>query len=321
MDATTKEIQKVDADIETAQVPGTVKVISPALSPMGLRTGLDEIVDNPYSDEPVYHPAWGEKVLKGKPKVALQHVLEYKHKKDYDFYTNKLFDRISESAKMAELPFFLTPQSKMQMTGNVTFLNLDNPLDEVRYYWLRVHKDVARSYADLQDGRNPAMWYMVDEDQVIDHKMEKIKRETKAGKILEEVNEAGESIIHMCKALECDDRSIDLNKTKAFQWLYNFQSRGEGEYAQFIKMYELYKDAARRDRFYAYALTQDFVNYGILRYREGKFYWVKPETDDSPMRHFEWTSRDKFVSDFALAPEYNEEVRIMTSLLASRRGI
>lgn len=311
---------------KAVQVPGTSKTVGPVLTAGGLRTGLGILVDNPYNDEPAYYPAWGEKVLQGKEKALLQHVLEYKHKKDFDHYTGNLMDRISASSDVPTLPFFLTPQSKVILDGGVKTLNLDNQLHEVWYYMLKAHPIVANSYADLDNGRNPDAWYyIVDEAEVQDHKLAELRKETKAGRILEELNEKGDLIIKFARALENTDKN--LNTQKAYKWLYSYYHDNSGKkidkdrLAIFMKYYELYSDANRRERFFAAANVQEYLNYGVLRQRDGRFYWVKPETAEAPMRTFEWTSKEKIISDFFLAPEYQDEVELLESIYKSRSNV
>lgn len=301
------------------QVPGTMKTLGPALTPSGLKTGLNIMVSNPYKDEEVYHPVWGEKVLKGKEKAMLQNILEYKHGKDFNYYTGNIIDRIAPSHKMAELPFFQTERCKVKLDGHVTFLDLKNPVHEVQYYMLRAHSAVANSYADLQEGRNQTAWYyMVDNAEVNEAKVAKIRKKTRAANALEELyNDAGDVMIKMARALECEDKN--LGRDKAYQYVYNYYTRSEQAYARFIKYYDLYKDSARRDQFFAAAELQEYVAANIIRRREDKYYWVKPETDDSPIKTFEWATKEKVIKDFLLAPEYQEEIEVLKSIYEARK--
>lgn len=314
-------LQTTDVDVDNAvQVPGTTKVLGARLGPSGLITGLNILIDNPYDDEITYHPEWGEKVLKGKPKALLQHILEYKHKKDYDYYTGNLINQVTSSDILHEKPFFLQPYSKVQLDGSVTFLNLDNPLHEVQYYMLRSHPLVANSYNDLDEGRNSdAIYYMVDEEEAHDHQLAKVRKETKAAAILEELNEKGDAIIKMALALGSTARA--LNAKNAFKYIHSYYQKGEQQYSQFMTYYKMYTDSARRDQFYAAAELQEFLNHNVFRVRDNKYYWVRPEVDGKPVEHFEWASRDKVIHDFILAPEYGEELDIARSIIKTRKNI
>lgn len=301
------------------QVPGTAKTITPPLTASGLKTGLNELVDNPYADEDVYFPQWGEKVLKGKEKALRQHILEYKHGKDFNYYTGNIIDRIEPSNKMSQLPFFMTPHSKVYLSGNVTFLDLNNPIHEVQYYMLKAHNMVANSYSELQNGKNlTALYFMVDDAEVSNVKMDKLRKETQAASALEELKAAGDDIlVMMAKALGNEEKN--LTASRAFTWIYRFYKNGGNQYVQFMKYFEMYKDAGRREYFVAAAKLQEYIDYRIIRKSENKYYWTKPETDDSPVRVFEWSSKDKVIKDFLLAPEFQDEVEHLDGIHKARK--
>jgi hypothetical protein len=312
-------IVKSEVDMpNTVQIPGTSKTITPAITSSGLKTGLNVYVDNPYKEEENYLFDWAERVFKGKDKVLLQHVLEYKHRKPFNHYTNQLFDEIKPSTKIADFPFFMRTESKLILSGNVTFLNLDNPIDEVKYYMAKAHSDVANSYADLNNGRSNASYYMVDEVEMTEVEMSKIRKETKASAILEELlEEESDAIIKMAQALGNEDKN--LKKSKAFIWLGTFYKKGESNYNAFISRYKRYKDPNTRELFYAEALLQDLLNYGIFRKRDNKYYWTKPGDDRNAPEPFEFPSKEKVVKDFLCAPEYQEEVEMINSLLKQKK--
>lgn len=307
-------------DVEDAvQIPGTIRYVKPRLTASGIDTGLNILVENPYSNEDVYHPAWGENILKGKEKVVLQHLLEYKHDKDLNYYTGKIFDRITASDKLSEAPFFATGLSSIPLNGNVTFLDLENPLHEVWYYCLRAPSMnvVANSYEELKENRG-ALYYIVDEEEVENAKTEKERRINMAVSALEQMyNESNDSVIKLAKCLENNDKS--LTKNKAYTFLNDFFKKGEIEYNLFIRYVSLYKDAVRREEFFATAALQEYVDYNLIRVRDNKYYWLRPETDEAPAESFEWASKDKIVREFLMAPEYRSEVEILDSLLKQRK--
>jgi hypothetical protein len=319
-------IKKTDIDVDHAiQVPGTSKIFSAALTPSGLKTGLNILVENPYAEEPVYHPSWGEMVLKGKEKASLQNILEYKHRRAFDFYTGNLFDRVDPSTKVSELPFYLTPQSKVSLDGGVKLLDLSNPIHEVNYYMLRVHGEIANSYSELQEGRNQtALYYFSDASDSDDRKTVRIRMETRASSIINELSQTPEIIIAFAKALECEDRA--LNASKAFKYVYEFFHTMDGldidpaKYSIFMKYHEIFEDINRRPRFFAASILQDALNHSIIRYRDDKYYWIKPETEDAPLKTFEWVGKEKVV-DFLIGPEYEDEVKLLESLIASKSSI
>lgn len=311
-------IVKSESDVDGAiQVPGTVRFVKPALTPTGLKTGLNYVIDNPYKDLDFYNPSWGEKVLKGKDKVLLQHALEYKHGKDFDHYTNRLFDRVFASDKLAEIPFFATPQCQVPLDGNVIFLDMNNPLHEVWYYFLRDSSEVANSYEELNSSPE-FMYYMVDDDEVYKVKADKKRRINSAAAALEDIYKmGGETIIQWAKALEIPGKNV--NRDMAYEWLDAYFRVSDINYATFMKFHSMFKDVNMRERFYAYAEVHDLVQAGIIRERDNKYYWVMPETDDMPLRTFEWRSKENLIQDFLIAPEYAKEVEILRSIFDARK--
>jgi hypothetical protein len=304
---------------DTVQIPGTSRTIAARLTPSGMKTGLEKIIDNPYKDLDVYHPQWGERLLKGKDKTTIQRMLEYKHNKDVDYYSGNYIDNIIASDKLHEQPFFLKPESKFTLDGNVVYLNLNNPLDEVRYYMLLAHPIVANSEEDLLGGKNnKAKYYISDSKSSKNAKIDKIMRQNKAAAALEELNKKESStIIAMALCMEIEDRNP--SKEKAYAYIYNRYNRSEEDYAIFIKFFDFYKDKNRREMFFGHALVQEMLNHGVLRTRDRKLFWIKPETENSPLRTFEWSSRDSLVNEFINAPEYAEEFKIMKSILDSKK--
>jgi hypothetical protein len=319
-DQTTGKISTMDVDPPNMiQVPGTSKTIAPLLTPSGLRTGLEFIVDNPYKDLDVYMPTWGEKVLKGKEKASLQHILEYKHGREYDYYTNKHFDKIFASHTMNDQPFFLTDKSKLLLDGNVVYLNLDNPLDEIKYYLCRIHPYIANSYEELNEGKNlSAKYFISDSESKVDVKAEKIMRQNKAIAALEDLNSKEDSmVINMALALGMNDTSV--SKEKSYSYVYNTMNRSDQDFAIFMKYYSMYKDKARREYWLATALLQELLNYRVVSQRNNKIYWVQPETDTTQLTTLEWKSKEAMINEFLTDPAYQKEVKMIKDILASRK--
>ena len=311
-------VSKTMEDVDDAFLPGTFKYISTAISSRGLDTGLDEIIDNPYKNEPVYNPDWGEKVLKGKEKVLLQHVLEYKHGREFGYYRSNVVDNIYPSDKRSEQPFFSTEQASVPLSNNVTFLDLTNPLHEVWFHILRKSSEVANSYEELDNGRNNAFFYMVSEEEMESVKAEKDRKLNIAAAALEELyKETSDTILKLAKALGNDNK--DLTKQTAYGWLNKFFKDNSQDHALFMKYYEMYKDPTRRDYLFAAATLQELIDYAIFRTRDHKIYWVAPESDTAPHKAFEWLSKDEAIKGFLIAPEWQEYSQIAEDLLKTKK--
>lgn len=313
-------IRKTDIDANsTVLIPGTQRWLGIPVTSNGLLTGLNIMVDNPYEKEEIYNPIWGESVLKGKPKILLQHYLEYKHGREFNYYTNKLNDRVEPSVKVPELPFFLTPHSKPHLTGNVMFFTFDNPIHEIWYYLFKANHSIANSYQELEEGKNQrALYYMVEDDSYYDPKLEKAKKMNKAAAALEKLQEDGESSLYMmARAIGNTDKN--LNGKKAYSYINSYFLNNEENLSIFMKYFELYNDAGRREYLVGASKLEEYVIHGIVKLRDKMYVWVKPETENSTMRKFEWSSKEQFVKDFLIAPEYSDDAKILENIYLSKR--
>jgi hypothetical protein len=299
------------------QLPGTVRVYKQAITKDGLNTGLDEAIPNPYKDEDYYKAGW-EPILKGKPYVKRQHVLEYKHNWDFNYLTNK--DLTSRTTNLAHqqgkpLSFFQKPDSHINLKDGVTILNLDNPRDEVLYYSCLVHRNIANSYAELQN--NPhATHYIVDEQQKQAREADSKRKYNRAGTILEElINLPDGTIQDFCKVLGIDRKN--MSKESAYAELEDYYRRTEENFQEFNYTYDTWKDMGTRPRFRAQVELYNYLTAGIITTRNNKYYWNQPDPESSRRIPWEWPSKDKAI-EFLLAPEYQAEVEILEELYKAK---
>jgi len=292
-----------------SRLPNTKVVYTAALSKNGLRTGLEESIKNPYSEEDYYtSPEW-EKILKGKDKIRIQEMLEYKHNKPRGYYTNQI-SSVRASDDMEEAPFYQRPESRVSLNDGITFLDLSNPIQEVQYYMLRVHPNIALSYEDCQFNPN-ATHYIVNPQDKTRNEAEGVRRKNKIASRLEEIMELGDNtIFDFCKALYMNKVHSDRNE--AYIALENHVGASNETHEDFMTMYDLWKSAATRDRFMGYVELYDYTTIpDLVRIRGNKLYWNQPVGGGNKHESWEWKSKDHFVNAFLLAPEYQEEVEIL----------
>lgn len=278
-----------------------------------LLTGLTHLVENPYSNEEFYRSGW-EIILKGKDKVRLQELLEYKHNKPIGYYTNQVSD-IRSSFDKENIPFYQKPESRISLKDGVTYLNLDNPNHEINYYMLKAHKMIANSFDELK--LNPeATHYIVKEEEKIKRESESVRKYNKLGARLEKIFEMPEEIIiNFTKALGIN--RPELTKESAYGLIDSHCRNKDSNFDDFMAMYDLWDDMARREVFMCHAELSDLLSNNIVSIRNNKIYWVQPITESGSGRkeHWEWKSKEDFIKNFLLDPRYNEEVAIMRNQL------
>jgi hypothetical protein len=294
------------------RVPGTSKRVAPRRTAYGVETGLTHLVSNPYKDLPSYTTEW-EVVLKGKEKVLLQHVLEYELGYPFDYLTARIPDAAVASDKENK-KFFETLESKPKLDGNVTFLNLSNPIHRINYYTLLAHPAVANTWEELEDGGNSAAeWYIVDEEAKQQREVSNASIAVEGGAALKELKDSNsDAIIQMAKALELNDASDrNINKDKAFNMLYAYYNKGRKEFDQFMEVYRLWKDAVvGRPKFIAMAELYDYIRAGLVSYKNGRYVWYKVVPGE-PAETFTYNGKMEFITQFILDPAMADHVEAL----------
>ena len=306
----TKQFHKKDKRPKNmSRLPNTNVQYTAAITRSGsLKTGLNELVDNPYKDVEVYRDGW-ELTFKGKDKVLLQDVLEYKHGKQKGFYTSQVSD-IRSSYDSKDVPFYQTPQSRVSLPDGVLYLYIDdNEISEVNYYMLRAHNKVANSYAELS--MNPeATHYIVDDNEKLERETKSVRKFNILGSRLEHLMDLPESVfITMGKALEL--YRAEMTKDTLYSVIDSYARTKDSSLADFNKMYDLYKDVATREKFQAYAETYDLTSNQIVTTRGNKLFWKQPISEGGKSEMWEWKSKEEFINNFLLDPRYEDEVNKM----------
>jgi hypothetical protein len=311
-DGTKKYHTKSKDPKNITRLPGTVVEYCAPLSRNGLLTGLDEIVENPYRDLDFYRPGW-EEVLKGNKKIRRQELLEYKHNKPKGHYTNQVSETMSSKANMsADTPFYQRSEAKVLLNDGVTYLDLNNPIHEINYYMLRAHKMIANSFDELKS--NPrATHYIVDETERANREASDTRKKYKFGARLEEIMEMSDNTISdFCKALHIKVKGT--NKADCYSAISDYVARGDAQYDEFMDIYDLWADVATREVFEGHVELFNFLEIpGLLTMRNNKIFWSQPSSVGGKRESWEWKSKDQFIRQFLIAPEYQEEVEILRS--------
>ena len=294
-----------------SRMPGTIVEYSAAIEKGGLRTGLDEYVDNPFVGLDFYRVGW-EQILKGKQRIRLQELLEYKHNKPMGFYTNQLFGEIKSSyASSNDLPFYMRSESRVSLRDGVTYLDLNNPIHEANYHMLKAHKMIANSYEELKYNPN-ATHYIVDLKEKQRVGSDETRKMNKFAARLEELYDLNDNtIINMCKALDLSSKGIKNDKQSAYEDIDAMVRQSNDKYEDFMNLYEMWKNPVSRDTFLGYAELFDYLRVpGLVSMKGNQLFWQQP-IEGGKKQLWEWRSKEDFVKNFLIAPQYQEEVDVL----------
>lgn len=290
-----------------------------------LLTGLDVAITNPYKDETYFVDERFEKILKGKDKVKLQYVLEFEHGVPFDYYTSNIPEGLRP--KNEEKKFFQTNQAELKLGNDIHYLRMSNPIDRVMYYALTARSEdsspmVALNYAELTE--NPkavyCKWYFLDEEERQSVKLSKIERKNKIAYALETIRNSKkpEDLATMAKVLEIEDaRDLNLSVEKAYLLINDYAASEVSRGDLFLDKFETYKDKIRKVELEAEAEIFNFVNYGIIGYRNGK-YEVQFKDKSGSLESKMFNSKGELARGFILDPAYKEQVDIYRESLKSK---
>lgn len=311
---------------EITRVPNTKYSICANLkeSTGMLNTGLDREDDNPYHDLKSFRSSDFEAVLKDKPKAKLQHILEYKHNKPFNYYTNEInFHRRYTKETINQLPFFQTPEASMNLVDSVNTLDLNNPKHEIMYYVATApgRSDIAPSYQELTGSH---LWFISKEEEAAEIKASKKKEKNAAIAKLEEINSKNDgSVVKFCQVLGVARRN--MSEPQAYEILANQleQPAKKGEFAreEFTNIYKMYKDKVKRDVFNVRALIWELESYGVLVKRNTEYTWQPPKDSDGKTPDKVSFTRQQELIDYLLDPKHTPELEFMQKALETRKSM
>lgn len=246
-----------------------------------LTTGLDVVIENPFTDKDIeaLSPEW--QYLKGRKQITRQEWLEVKHNRPKGFYTSEVWikEKHGYDDKMTFMQKF-----KYNLNDGTTILDTENIMDELAYYmFLDNYKYVAPSYRaythGLADGKRfpYATHYIAYEDEDEQIKATYKSKRNKAIAALESEEMTEEVKLQIAKALGWHKEGTTPTK------LYNaISSRIEAaelktpynDVDKFMSKVELLKDAGGRKTLKAEADLQDFLDHRVITNARETYIWV-----------------------------------------------
>ena len=313
---------------DLVMMPGVSVSFVPPRRPDNLRllTGLDIEVDNPYSKEAYFRTEEFEKVLKSRPTAKLQHLLEYEHDVEFNYYTSNI-DPMS-SKKDSKKYFYNSNERFFKLSNNDIYLNMSIPRERVIYYALTARMPgatptVARNFQEMEDNSFAAKckWYFVDEEEKQSITKSKLEKRNTIIFGIETINKDKKTaIFDMVKALEISEaKDIKLTKERAYILLNEYAFSSNEASNLFNEYFDKWSDAHTRREIEAYALIFDLLAEDLIKMRHGKYEVVikSKKLDSSEIKLY--STKIAFATEFIMDPVFKEQVEDLKVSLRAKR--
>lgn len=274
-----------------------------------LKTGLNDMVDNPHKNESNFRNKAWEDLFKGKDKVLRQHLLEYKHGHDAPGFYTDTFVKPEVTRDPAKLGFFQREESAIELNDGVTVLDDTNPLDEVKVHAVKANtQQFATSVTTLQ-GQS---YYIVAEQDDGKEKVQLKQLKNEAIAKLTELSNTGEQVlIEFFKALflgKAENHMLrNLSKAQVYEQLDNYLNTTSGVKEQIEAFNEIYS-LSKNDptTFNARVLLFDAISYRVIVKVQNAYNWTPPKAEGIQQETLKWNRIDEvlyFLADPAREPE------------------
>ena len=294
---------------KTKILPHCMDVLQPLYSKKlgAINTGLHVIVDNPFYNSEDPTPPGFEKAL-AEPKAKLQYVLEAKHGRPFDFYTNRMARRDDKVRTFFQ-------DYKISLGDMTNFLDTNNPHDELAYYVLKNSKFCADSEADWKNGKKPyALYYIADEKEEQEKVAQKAIIKTKASGLLGSDEMTPEMLRKFVKYLRSTDPDSKLPQgnlagNQPFMLMFDYIKDISG-CKNFLEAHKLLSSVPGRERFEAVVLLQQLLESYIVSNRQETYTWNSTK--------IVLGNRKEDVIKFLTNPEKAEEVDALRKELEAK---
>lgn len=271
-----------------------------------LTTGLDVVIDNPFTKEDVKSLGDEWKYLADRDKITRQEWLEVKHKRPKGYYTSEPW--VKEKHGHGEDLTYMQ-KFKFDLNDGTTFLDLTNVLDELAYYmFVSNYKFCAPSYRaythGLSDGKRfPYATHYIsseEEDEQIKHSY-KTKR-NKAFAALESEEMTDDVLSQICNALNWHKTSGKLYNAVS-EKIENAEMKTPGnDVEKFMEKVALLKDAKGRAELKAQSDLQILLDNRIITASKDTYTWVAKGITIGQRR----SEAIEYILDEAKSPEVKE---------------
>jgi hypothetical protein len=281
-----------------------------------LKTGLDEMVENPFKDDPKEKIKAGfEPYILGKERVKLQHLLEYKHGVPVDHYTSLPLKSevygIPEKEEGLKVPYFQRQGFQVKISDTGLMLDTSKPEDELIYYFLKA----SDKCASTREAANPMTheYYIGAENEGEDKVFSKTEVIDKAVAKLVTGEISDDYKVKISKVLGLAKKEVSPKKAHMNLRTYITKETKDqlSNVKKFLSLVESLESPKEREKLEAKALLEDLIAYRIV-------------TSTSDI--YEWKSKGINIGmnkasalDYLLNPHKQDEVEELTRELNNKK--
>lgn len=293
-----------------------------------LHTGdLLKPAHNPFDDEPNYKDDRFEDALKGQERAKLQYILEYKHNKPFDFYSNQMPSKVERTSKF---PALAGPDYRFNLRDGDTVLTLSTERDEMCYYCCKAHNLIANSFGEMTDRH---AFYIAQEEEESSTKIRKVIEKDKAIASLYEMHRSKTDIlIPMAKAMNIPGRPTTSEKAYLELKEYIQKPKTTDRAKHFNNLYEMYNNKSRKAEFQARVTLNDAMHFGIVTLRGSSYTWHPPSeyyTDpkdkstkiDSTERSFDRFDGENSIIEFLTSKKWQPEQKAINEQIKVKQTV
>lgn len=272
-----------------------------------LNSGMLHDAVNPYHNTESFADPKFKEVLYGKEKAKVQHILEYKHNKPFDYYTNQFVDvTFLDASTIDRIPALMRAEYTIELRDGTTVLDTNTEYGEIMSYVLRANELVANTFEELSS-KTP--FYIAAEEEEAARKQKREALQDKCIAFLVGLHDNNqEQLSSFCKAL--DIRKRVHNSSSAYNELKNFINRSKDNATVFKRMFEMWNEEATRSSFTARVILYDARDHGFILKDGPSYTWHRPQLEEGgrlePMVFTKYTG-DNSIIEFLSHPKYQME--------------
>lgn len=304
-----------------SRAPGTsVRICAnPSIKLHGnLNSGMLHEIANPYKDHKVWADKQFQAVLEGNDKAKVQHILEFKYNKPFNYLTNQFVDPFVTDAK--DLTALMRGEYTMELNDGVTVLDTDTEHGEIMSYIIKANELIANSFEELTGNHD---FYIAKEQEEEKVRLLKEAVTDRAIAALVRIYDGTnrEVLIEFCKAL--DIRKVRLTADSAYNELKAFAKRSKENAKFLLETVELESEEATRNVFKARVMLFDARDCGAILKEGASYVWYPPNNDEGIAQKsisFDRYSGDNSIIEFLSHPKFaNEQKEILTQIERSNK--
>lgn len=308
-DAKGNEVTETDyIQNKFTRAPGTsVRICAnPSMSRHGnLNHGMDYEIPNPYKDYDLFTDPKFEAALKGREKAKVQHILEFKWGKQFNYLTNQFVDP-TEVSDTKEIPVLMKGDYTLELSDGATILDTDTEFGEIMSYIIRANSLIANSY---EERNSTTPFYIAHEAEEAKVKQQREAMSDRSlAKLVDLFDNNKEELGKFCKALDIPKRATTAEA--AYNELKNYIKRSVDNAKLFVSLYTMWSEPATKNEFQARVLLYDARYHGIILKDGATYTWQRPKSEDGtpqkPMEFTKYTGENSII-EFLSHPKFGNE--------------